>query len=183
MENENNKKKTAMKIIIVLILVVLIVLILYMYNRVNTNQVADTVDTATTENVEATNEEENVLIAETTEEVDEPWEWQHNTMVKLIREAIQIGCNFFDTAVVYGEENEKILGEAIKPYRDDVVIATKFGILGQSHDSNKPINELDSRPETIRKQLEESLKRLQVDCIDVYYQHRVDPNKIKNDHI
>ena len=74
MENENNKKKTAMKIIIVLILVVLIVLILYMYNRVNTNQVADTVDTATTENVEATNEEENVLIAEITEEVDEPWE-------------------------------------------------------------------------------------------------------------
>ena len=183
MENENNKKKTAMKIIIVLILVVLIVLILYMYNRVNTNQVADTVDTATTENVEATNEEENVLIAETTEEVDEPWEWQHDTMVKLIREAIQIGCNFFDTAVVYVEDNEKILGEAIKPYRDDVVIATKFGILGQSHDSNKPINELDSRPETIRKQLEESLNRLQVDCIDVYYQHRVDPNKIKNDHI
>ena len=97
-------------------------------------------------------------------------------MIELIREAIHLGCNFFDTAVVYGEENEKILGEAIKPYRDDVVIATKFGILGQSHDSNKPINELDSRPETIRKQLEESLKRLQVDCIDVYYQHRVDPN-------
>ena len=97
-------------------------------------------------------------------------------MVKLIREAIQLGCNFFDTAVVYGEDNEKILGEAIKPYRDDMVIATKFGILGQSHDSNKPINELDSRPETIRKQLEESLKRLQVDYIDVYYQHRVDPN-------
>ena len=97
-------------------------------------------------------------------------------MIELIREAIQLGCNFFDTAVVYGEENEKILGEAIKPYRNDVMIATKFGILGQSHDLNKPINELDSRPETIRKQLEESLKRLQVDCIDVYYQHRVDPN-------
>ena len=97
-------------------------------------------------------------------------------MIELIREAIHLGCNFFDTAVVYGEENEKILGEAIKPYRNDVVIATKFGILGQSHDTNKPINELDSRPETIRKQLEGSLKRLGVDCIDLYYQHRVDPN-------
>ena len=97
-------------------------------------------------------------------------------MVKLIREAIKLGCNFFDTAVVYGELNEKILGEAVKPYRHQVIIATKFGILGQSHDSNKPINELDSRPETITKQLAESLERLQTDYIDLYYQHRVDPN-------
>lgn len=81
MENENNKKKTTKKIIIiVLILVVLIVLALYIYNRVNTNQTTDTVDTAITENVVPTNEEENVLIAETTEEVDEPWEWQHDTL-------------------------------------------------------------------------------------------------------
>ena len=81
MENENNKKKTTKKIIIiVLILVVLIVLALYIYNRVNTNQTTDTVDTAITENVVTTNEEENVLIAETTEEVDEPWEWQHDTL-------------------------------------------------------------------------------------------------------
>lgn len=97
-------------------------------------------------------------------------------MVKLIREAIKSGCNFFDTAVVYGELNEQILGEAVKPYRNQVIIATKFGILGQSHDSNKPINELDSRPETIRKQLSESLERIQTDYIDLYYQHRVDPN-------
>lgn len=97
-------------------------------------------------------------------------------MIELIREAIKLGCNFFDTAVVYGELNEQILGEAVKPYRHQVIIATKFGILGQSHDSNKPINELDSRPETIRKQLSESLERLQTDYIDLYYQHRVDPN-------
>ena len=81
MENENNKKKTTKKIIIiVLILVVLIVLALYIYNRVNTNQTADTVDTASTENVVATSEEENVLVAEVTEETDEPWEWQHDTL-------------------------------------------------------------------------------------------------------
>ena len=81
MENENNKKKTTKKIIIiVLILVVLIVLALYMYSRVNTNQTTDTVDTASTENVVTTNEENNVLIAEATEEVDEPWEWQHDTL-------------------------------------------------------------------------------------------------------
>lgn len=103
-------------------------------------------------------------------------EQDKDEMVKFIREAINLGCNFFDTAVVYGENNEIILGEAVKPYRDKVVIATKFGILGQSHDSDKPINELDSRPETIRKQLDESLKRLQTDYIDLYYQHRVDPN-------
>ena len=80
MENENNKKKTTKKIIIiVLILVVLIVLALYIYNRVNINQTTDTVDTIT-ENVVTTNEEENVLIAETTEEIDKTWEWQHDTL-------------------------------------------------------------------------------------------------------
>lgn len=81
MENENNKKKTTKKIIIiVLILIILIVLALYIYNRVDINQPTDTVDTATTKNVVTTNEEENALIAETTEEVDEPWEWQHDTL-------------------------------------------------------------------------------------------------------
>lgn len=99
-----------------------------------------------------------------------------NEMVKFIREAINLGCDFFDTAVVYGEDNEIILGEAVKPYRDKVIIATKFGILGQEEVDGKPINKLDSRPETIRKQVEESLKRLQTDYIDLYYQHRVDPN-------
>lgn len=97
-------------------------------------------------------------------------------MIKCIREAIKLGCNFFDTAVVYGELNEIILGEAVKPYRDKVIIATKFGILDQEEINGKPVNKLDSRPETIRKQLEESLKRLQTDYIDLYYQHRVDPN-------
>ena len=81
MENESNKKKTTKKIIIaVLILVVLIILALYIYNRVNTNQIADTVDTASTENVVTTNEENNGLVGEVTEEVDEPWEWQHDTL-------------------------------------------------------------------------------------------------------
>lgn len=81
MENENNKKKTTKKIIIiVLILVVLIVLALYIYGRVNANKTTDVVDTASTENVIATNEEENILVAETTGEVDEPWQWQHDTL-------------------------------------------------------------------------------------------------------
>lgn len=81
MENENNKKKATKKIIIiVLILVVLIVLAIYVYNHVNTNQTTSMVDTASTENVVATNEEDNVLVAEATEEVDEPWEWQHDTL-------------------------------------------------------------------------------------------------------
>lgn len=79
MEKENNKKKTS-KNIIILLLVILIVLALCIYNRVNTNQVADRVDTASTENIMATNEQNNVLIAETTEELDEPWEWQHDTL-------------------------------------------------------------------------------------------------------
>ena len=81
MENENNKKKATKKIIIiVLILVVLIVLAIYVYNHVNTNQTTSMVDTASTENVVATNEEDNVLVAEATEEVDELWEWQHDTL-------------------------------------------------------------------------------------------------------
>ena len=81
MENENNKKKTTKKIIIiVLILVVLIVLALYIYGRVNANKTTDVVDTASTENIIATNEEENILVAETTGEVDEPWQWQHDTL-------------------------------------------------------------------------------------------------------
>lgn len=97
-------------------------------------------------------------------------------MVNLIQKAIDLECNFFDTAVVYGPQNEEFLGEATKDFRDEVVIATKFGIVGQSKDSNAPINTLDSRPETIKKQLNESLERLQTDYIDLYYQHRVDPN-------
>lgn len=97
-------------------------------------------------------------------------------MVKLIRHAVELGCNFFDTAVVYGESNEILLGKALEVFpREDVVIATKFGITGQELVDGKPQNVLDSRPESIRKQIEGSLKRLGVDYIDLYYQHRVDP--------
>ena len=97
-------------------------------------------------------------------------------MIEFIHHAISLGCNFFDTAVVYGEDNERILGEAVKPYRKDVVIATKFGITGQKLVDGKPVNILDSKPDSIRKQLDESLKRLDTDYIDLYYQHRVDPD-------
>ena len=96
-------------------------------------------------------------------------------MVKLICRAVELGCNFFDTAVVYGEDNERVLGEAVKQIRNKVVIATKFGITGQEIIDGKPENILDSKPDSIRKQLEESLERLQTDYIDLYYQHRVDP--------
>ncbi|MEH7494723.1 aldo/keto reductase [Neobacillus niacini] len=97
-------------------------------------------------------------------------------MIKLIRKAVELGCNFFDTAVVYGESNEELLGEALALVRDQVVIATKFGITGQEIVNGYPQNILNSTPESIRKQLEGSLKRLKVDCIDLYYQHRIDPN-------
>ncbi|MBU3201092.1 aldo/keto reductase [Clostridium estertheticum] len=96
-------------------------------------------------------------------------------MIKLIRRAVELGCNFFDTAVVYGESNEELLGQALIPVRDQVVIATKFGITGQEVVDGKPQNILNSRPESIREQVEGSLRRLKVDCIDLYYQHRVDP--------
>lgn len=96
-------------------------------------------------------------------------------MIQLIRKSVEFGCNFFDTAVVYGESNEELLGEALTPVRNQVVIATKFGITGQEVVNGKPQNILNSSPESIRKQLEGSLKRLKVNCIDLYYQHRVDP--------
>lgn len=80
--------------------------------------------------------------------------------------------HFFDTAECYGPFlNEELLGEALAPFRDKVVIATKFGFL--EGDSKKG---LDSRPEWIRKSIEGSLKRLNTDVIDLYYQHRVDTN-------
>lgn len=92
--------------------------------------------------------------------------------IKLIRKAYELGVTFFDTAEVYGPfTNEKLLGEAVKPFRDQVVIATKFGF-GQGVISNG----MDSRPENIRTVAEASLKRLKTECIDLFYQHRVDPN-------
>lgn len=97
-------------------------------------------------------------------------------MVKLIRRAVELGCNFFDTAVVYGEANEVLLGKALEIYnREDVIIATKFGIYGQTMVDGKPENQLNSKPDSIREQLEASLQRLGVDYIDLYCQHRVDP--------
>ena len=97
-------------------------------------------------------------------------------MIKLIRHAVTLGCNFFDTAVVYGEANEVLLGKALEIIpRDEVIIATKFGIYGQEIVAGKPQNILNSKPDSIREQLEGSLKRLGVDYIDLYYQHRVDP--------
>ena len=97
-------------------------------------------------------------------------------MIKLIRRAVELGCNFFDTAVIYGEANEVLLGKALEIYnREDVIIATKFGIYGQKMVDGKLENLLNSKPDSIREQLEGSLERLGVDYIDLYYQHRVDP--------
>jgi aryl-alcohol dehydrogenase-like predicted oxidoreductase len=92
--------------------------------------------------------------------------------VTLIREAFEQGVTFFDTAETYGPfTNEELLGEAVAPFRDQVVIATKFGFI--EGDTNKG---MDSRPERIRVAVEGSLKRLKTDRIDLLYQHRVDPN-------
>lgn len=91
--------------------------------------------------------------------------------IKLIREAYEQGVTFFDTAEAYGKENEELVGEALAPFRKEVVIATKFGF--KDGDSSKG---LDSRPERIRAVAEESLRRLKTDVIDLFYQHRVDNN-------
>jgi aryl-alcohol dehydrogenase-like predicted oxidoreductase len=92
--------------------------------------------------------------------------------IKLIRAAHERGVTFFDTAEVYGPFiNEDVVGEALQPIRDQVVIATKFGFR-----NGKIADGLDSSPERIRHMVEESLKRLRTDTIDLLYQHRVDPN-------
>jgi len=96
-------------------------------------------------------------------------------MIKLIHRAVELGCNFFDTAVVYGHANEELLGDALKPYKGKAVIATKFGITGTENINGRLVHKLDSSPESIREQLEGSLKRLKVECIDLYYEHRIDP--------
>jgi aryl-alcohol dehydrogenase-like predicted oxidoreductase len=90
-------------------------------------------------------------------------------MIALIRSAVERGVTFFDTAQVYGRfTNEELVGEALEPVRDQVVIATKFG-----HDFDN--GGLNSRPEYIKRMTEGSLRRLRVETIDLYYQHRVDP--------
>jgi len=91
--------------------------------------------------------------------------------ITLLRNAVEKGITFFDTAEAYGPyTNEEIVGEALQPYRKEVIIATKFGCK-----EAKPVLGLDSRPETIRAVTEASLKRLKTDYIDLLYQHRVDP--------
>jgi aryl-alcohol dehydrogenase-like predicted oxidoreductase len=94
-------------------------------------------------------------------------------MIGLIRTTVERGVTFFDTAQVYGPfTNEELVGEALEPVRDQVVIATKFGFDLEDGGSHG----VDSRPETIRRSVDASLRRLRTDTIDLLYQHRVDPN-------
>jgi len=94
--------------------------------------------------------------------------------IALLRAAVERGVTFFDTAQVYGPfTNEELVGEALAPFRDQVVIATKFGF---AFDADGKQSGLNSRPEHIRRMTEGSLKRLRVEAIDLYYQHRVDPD-------
>ena len=95
--------------------------------------------------------------------------------IALIRAAVEQGITFFDTAEVYGPfTNEELVGEALEPFKNEVVIATKFGF--DIDDQGNRLEGLNSRPERIRNVAEASLKRLRVDVIDLFYQHRVDPN-------
>ncbi|MCX6227661.1 MAG: aldo/keto reductase [Bacteroidia bacterium] len=97
-------------------------------------------------------------------------------MITLIRKAVELGVTFFDTAEVYGPFiNEELIGEALAPFKNDVIIATKFGF-APSATNPSSWSELNSRPENIRKVAEASLKRLKIEAIDLFYQHRVDLN-------
>jgi pyridoxine 4-dehydrogenase len=97
---------------------------------------------------------------------------EKSAAIKLIHGAFERGVTFFDSAEAYGPfTNEALLGEALAPFRDQIVIATKFGFK-----NGEPSQGLDSRPETIRAVAEASLKRLKTDRIDLFYQHRMDPN-------
>ena len=97
---------------------------------------------------------------------------EKSAAIELIRRAYELGVTFFDTAEAYGPfANEELLGEALAPFRDKVVIATKFGFVG-----GKVSEGMDSRPENIKAVAEAALKRLNTDVIDLYYQHRIDPN-------
>jgi len=94
-------------------------------------------------------------------------------MIAFIRKAVESGVNFFDTAQIYGPfTNEELVGEALAPFRKEVVIATKFGF---HYEDGKSVG-LDSHPAYIRQTVEDSLKRLNIETIDLLYQHRVDPN-------
>ena len=95
-------------------------------------------------------------------------------MIALIRAAVERGVTFFDTAQVYGPfTNEDLVGEALAPFREQLVIATKFGF---NFDPDGEVSGLNSRPEYIRRMTDDSFERLRVEAIDLYYQHRVDPN-------
>src|SRR5947199_2316910 len=97
-------------------------------------------------------------------------------MIALLRKAVELGVTFFDTAEVYGPfANEELVGEALAPIRGQVVIATKFGFKPASTGDSR-WSELDSRPEHVKEVAEASLKRLRTDVIDLFYQHRVDPD-------
>lgn len=103
-------------------------------------------------------------------------------MTELLADAVDMGYTFFDTAEVYGtadrpHDNEELLGKALQPYRDSIVLATKFGLAFDKPEAAGPHALIpDARPETIRRSVEESLRRLRTDRIDLYYQHRMDPN-------
>ena len=98
-------------------------------------------------------------------------------MILLLRKAVELGTTFFDTAEMYGPfTNEALVGEALAPFRKQVVIATKFGFDLSGSDTRPGAAGLNSRPEHIKEAVEGSLKRLRVDVIDLLYQHRVDPN-------
>lgn len=102
-------------------------------------------------------------------------------MTELLADAVEMGYTFFDTAEVYGtpdrpHDNEELLGKALRPFRDRIVIATKFGLTFDApHAAGPHALVLDSSPETIHRSVEDSLRRLHTDHIDLYYQHRIDP--------
>lgn len=102
-------------------------------------------------------------------------------MTELLADAVEMGYTFFDTAEVYGtpdrpHDNEELLGKALRPFRDRIVIATKFGLTFDTPHAAEPhALILDSSPETIRHSVDDSLRRLRTDHIDLYYQHRIDP--------
>jgi aryl-alcohol dehydrogenase-like predicted oxidoreductase len=94
--------------------------------------------------------------------------------IATLHRALELGITFFDTADVYGPHtNEELVGRVLKPHRNQVVIATKFGIL---RDSGAGFHGINGKPDYVKKACDGSLRRLQVDCIDLYYQHRVDPD-------
>src|SRR5579884_1125758 len=98
-------------------------------------------------------------------------------MTALLRTAVERGITFFDTAQVYGPFlNEELVGEALAPLRDQVVIASKFGYDFGPNGDQRGLGSLNSRPEYIKRMAEHSLKRLRIEVIDLYYQHRVDPD-------